>query len=297
MFYKTLFCLVLAALAISCSAPATALPVRVPTTNATTNPGIATISFIASVKPEKLYPNETLTVRLNFEPIVFKSGKTADGVAYSSQQHDPNPRVHEMRVCVQMDSRCELNGAWIPFEKKFNTTLPIDWLGKRDLWVNVEFRDNAGNKIAHLGEIQNIPLSPLTVESILDTRTPMASQPAFVQTQVAVTRVAFPVTGSIEIQNGMCCAGGKVNATIELTADFSANSSEGIVTEMRMLNQCVTPPEMERATWEPFVVQKKFPFKISVANWVGWYLAVQYRDDKGNLSPVYCDDISIEGMQ
>ena len=28
---------------------------------------------------------------------------------------------------------------------------------------------------------------------------------------------------------------------------------------------------------------------------VGWYIAVQYRDASGNLSPVYCDDISVEG--
>ena len=28
----------------------------------------------------------------------------------------------------------------------------------------------------------------------------------------------------------------------------------------------------------------------------GWYANAQYRDDAGNISPVYCDDISVEGM-
>jgi hypothetical protein len=30
-------------------------------------------------------------------------------------------------------------------------------------------------------------------------------------------------------------------------------------------------------------------------NWTGFYVSVQYRDAEGNLSPVVCDDISIEG--
>ena len=30
-------------------------------------------------------------------------------------------------------------------------------------------------------------------------------------------------------------------------------------------------------------------------NWVGFYQRVQYRDALGNLSSVYCDDISLEG--
>ena len=30
-------------------------------------------------------------------------------------------------------------------------------------------------------------------------------------------------------------------------------------------------------------------------NWTSSGIAVQYRDAQGNLSPVYCDDIAVEG--
>jgi hypothetical protein len=31
-------------------------------------------------------------------------------------------------------------------------------------------------------------------------------------------------------------------------------------------------------------------------NWTGFYVSVQYRDADGNLSPVYDDDVSVEGQ-
>ena len=34
----------------------------------------------------------------------------------------------------------------------------------------------------------------------------------------------------------------------------------------------------------------------AIRNFQGRYVNVQYRDVAGNMSPVYCDDISIEGM-
>ncbi len=281
--------------AMGCAAPTAMAPT--PTLpRATETSAVAMVSVFEDIQHEPIYPNTEFPFRLKLEPMLYRTGKTANGTSYSSSSPDPNPTVREMRVCFQFASACTPNGEWMPFQKSLNEKIPIDWLGERELFYAVEFRDAAGGKIPSRDELENRQ-AHVSIESVLDTRTPMASQPAFVQTQVAVTRVAFPVTGSIQIQNGMCCAGGKVNSTIELTADFSANSSIGNITEMRLLHQCATPQEMERATWEPFVAQKKFPFKISVANWVGWYLAVQYRDDKGNLSPVYCDDISIEGMQ
>jgi hypothetical protein len=47
--------------------------------------------------------------------------------------------------------------------------------------------------------------------------------------------------------------------------------------------------------WQPFVAQVDYPFRPPI-NWSGFYISVQYRDELGNLSPVYCDDISVEGM-
>ena len=48
------------------------------------------------------------------------------------------------------------------------------------------------------------------------------------------------------------------------------------------------------ASWEPFEPRKAYQTTLAV-NWVGYYLNVQYRDQQGNLSPIYCDDVSLEG--
>jgi hypothetical protein len=52
---------------------------------------------------------------------------------------------------------------------------------------------------------------------------------------------------------------------------------------------------MEPASWERFAASKTFPVYVAL-NWVGFYVSAQFQDEHGNLSPVYCDDISVEGM-
>jgi hypothetical protein len=52
---------------------------------------------------------------------------------------------------------------------------------------------------------------------------------------------------------------------------------------------------MDDAVWEPFTTTRTFSVPVAI-NWAGFYVAAQYQDEKGNLSPVYCDDISVEGM-
>lgn len=44
----------------------------------------------------------------------------------------------------------------------------------------------------------------------------------------------------------------------------------------------------------PFALARTFPIEIAI-NWVGHYVSVQYMDENGNVSPVYHDDISVEG--
>jgi hypothetical protein len=39
-----------------------------------------------------------------------------------------------------------------------------------------------------------------------------------------------------------------------------------------------------------------YPVELAV-NWTRYHASVQYRDAAGNLSPVYYDDISVEGLQ
>jgi hypothetical protein len=47
--------------------------------------------------------------------------------------------------------------------------------------------------------------------------------------------------------------------------------------------------------WQPFVAEQAYT-TTAIRNFQGWYVNVRYRDVAGNMSPVYCDDISIEGM-
>jgi hypothetical protein len=108
--------------------------------------------------------------------------------------------------------------------------------------------------------------------------------------------VAFPVSGSVSIEGGRCCAGGVAGSQISLNVEFQATSSAGKVTEMRVQTGggCPKDPAQLKAGWEPFQPTQRYPTSLGI-NWIGWYISVQYRDEKGNLSAVYCDDISLEG--
>jgi len=105
-----------------------------------------------------------------------------------------------------------------------------------------------------------------------------------------------PVVGSVIIEGGQCCAGGRAGDVIELAVEFDATSPLGEVTEMRvrLANLTFTEEELSEAEWEPFVSTKSLPVNVAL-NWVGYFVTVQYRDAAGNLSPVYFDDISVEG--
>jgi hypothetical protein len=110
------------------------------------------------------------------------------------------------------------------------------------------------------------------------------------------TKVAFPLTGSVEIEDGRCCIGGLAGDTIQAQVEFSATSPFGKVNKMRVrtAGECFTETELEVTPWEPFVPSKTYPVAVAL-NWIGFYISVQFQDDHGNVSPVYCDDISVEG--
>ena len=105
-----------------------------------------------------------------------------------------------------------------------------------------------------------------------------------------------PVMGSVVIEEGLCCAGGRAEEVIELAVDFEAASPLGEVTEMRMrlANVTFTEEDLAEAEWEPFVNTKRLPVNVAL-NWVNYFVTVQYRDAAGNLSPVYSDEIAVEG--
>jgi hypothetical protein len=107
----------------------------------------------------------------------------------------------------------------------------------------------------------------------------------------------LPVQGAVIIEGGRCCVGGTAGDTIQLAVGFRASSPIAEVVEMRVRigNMPYGEREMTQVEWEPFVRQMRFPVRVGL-NWVGLYVSVQYRDAQGNVSQVYFDDISVEGM-
>lgn len=126
------------------------------------------------------------------------------------------------------------------------------------------------------------------------TSTPIATTTTGSAT-ITVLVTSSQVTGSVLIENGQSMTGGVAGATIELLVAFTASSSAGQVKEMRVATGvCAQPEQMEAYPWEPFVAEKTYT-TTALVNIQGWYVSAQYRDDQGNVSTIYCDDISVEG--
>ena len=107
-----------------------------------------------------------------------------------------------------------------------------------------------------------------------------------------------PITGSVQIEDGRCCTGGAAGSTIQVTVQFSATSPSGKVSDMRVKpgnSACGAQPSVDAANWEPFVPSKTYPVVPGI-NWNSYSVSAQFRDDGGNVSPVYCGDIAVEGM-
>ena len=105
-----------------------------------------------------------------------------------------------------------------------------------------------------------------------------------------------PVTGSVEIAGGACCAGGRAGETVDVSVAFAAESLQAPVTEMRMRigGAAFDEAALAQAAWEPFVPEKQVTLPV-VLNWITHTISVQYRDAEGNLSRVVVDDIAVEG--
>ena len=105
------------------------------------------------------------------------------------------------------------------------------------------------------------------------------------------------VQGSVLLEEGSCCVGATSGQTVLIQAVFEAGSSAADVAEMRVRagNGPFNEAEMAEADWQPFATEQTFEYTVPV-NWTGFYISVQYRDAEGNLSPVYADDVSVEGQ-
>ncbi|MCJ7708300.1 MAG: hypothetical protein MUO38_11870 [Anaerolineales bacterium] len=108
---------------------------------------------------------------------------------------------------------------------------------------------------------------------------------------------AAGVEGSVVIEGGTCCVGGTAGDTVDIHIAYQASSPYAEVTETRVRaggGGPFTEVDLAGEPWVPFVASQMYPFGAAI-NWVGFYVAVQYRDALGNLSLVYTDDISVEG--
>jgi hypothetical protein len=208
-----------------------------------------------------------------------------------------------MRYCLSTQGGCQPQGEWLPFAPQVSETVAVTWLGALEIYLAAEFRD-ADSAVVPAGSTSDLAAPPGPVGSAAlmtvayanpDDATGQTPSPQAL-TASAKTKTAFPVTGSVLLEDGRCCAGGTAGSQVNVMAAFEAESPAGRVTGMRVSTAggCRRDAASLDAPWEPFAAQKQFTTTLAL-NWVGFYVNVQFRDEAGNLSPVYCDDISLEG--
>lgn len=258
------------------------------------------------------YIGEKVEVVVESAPFIHSFGQRSDGSMeeLGILPWEDHP-VKEMQACFSYDVPCELSDAWIPFVVSPNASfvggsrisfnVPVDWIGSRTLWVVAQYRSADKSLIPAYSnddykpqQSQTTVQVPETIEAVWNRATPLADLPAPAQTGVAATQVAYPVTGSVEIARGAGSIGGTAGDTIQIEVAFAATSPFGKVTEMRTCGHC--PMDyIETVEWEPFAQLKIYQFYLPI-NWTTFAVCVQYRDEAGNMSLLYCDDVAVEGM-
>lgn len=228
--------------------------------------------------------------------------------------------VREMEICQQP---CGFTGEWKPFAPTYRCTVLVEHIGRRFMTCQLRARfrttDGAILYATHTSSIANDGILEVGTWGIgeYNPQTPISGYSENEQPDAAATAtyVAFAqnhVAGSIEInhnENDKMSA--KKGSTIELELSLQATSPFADITEMRLLEDgawyfydpssstpvhCVSEDEMNRAAWELFVPTRTYSIDVNFENWVDYGYAVQYRDRLGNISPLYCNLISVEGM-
>lgn len=295
---RTLIVIAISALITACTPPA-ATPDDLPTPTSTTPPTTSETLDVVSVYllGSQVTLGSNVEWGAEFAPTRMTFIRDADGNLLSTTYSPAESElvdVAEMRACLSWDAPCELPDEWQPFEPRLLDSGLADWHDDRQFWVAAEFRDSQGQPVPALNTYRPSDPAPSVedygyVTATVNASTPVTMQPPLAQTALAITAIAFPVQGSVLLQDGLCCAGGPANSTINVKVSFEASSAAGEVTEMQVTGCGGT------GDWEPFVAEKMCPTQTT-GNWTTFQIGVRYRDDQGNLSPVYTDDIAVEGM-
>jgi hypothetical protein len=132
----------------------------------------------------------------------------------------------------------------------------------------------------------------LSFISYLATHMPRSTPPPLGQPSVTP-----PVRGAVVIEEGRCCVGGIAGQPLQIRVAFQAFSPLAPVTEMRVRvgGRWFGEEEFLETDWVPFEAAKTYDFTPPI-NWAGFYVSAQYRDASGWVSPIYQDDVSVEGM-
>ena len=298
-------------LVTACSAPQTTFTPALPPARADTpipqHPPQKAVEVALGEESSMGYKAEvdaggTARMRLTLSPVILSVIRSSDGSVNSvSTRIWENAGLNEMEICFALDRPCSLSGQkWTPFQAETWMEYPVTWLGSHKVWAGVQVRDLDGKAVPVFLK-SGVLLSPQAqanyeVIGHVNVKTPLEKQPSPILTALMATQLAFPVSGSVSIEGGSCCKGGPVGSTIRLNVAYDASSPAGKVTEMRVSSfmGCQKDAQVLDGPWEPFVRSKNYATTLAI-NWVAWYINVQYRDNQGNLSPVYCDDISLEG--
>jgi hypothetical protein len=237
----------------------------------------------------------------SFEPVIHTLLLDAGGsVRGTSSRTWENAPVRQMRACIQLEGRFCDSGDWLPYQNTLAREIQVDWLGPRQFYLYAEFLDDTGATIPSIAVYRSDahPVTELllTVQGKVLPDTALEKLPSPILTALAATRTVLPLSGSVLVEGGACCAGGTAGSKKTLKVDFKAASTAAKVTEMKVQvgGGCVRDAAQLRGDWEPFQNTKTYETSLGL-NWIGWYISVQYRDQNGQLSPVYCDDISLEG--
>lgn len=305
---KKIWCalFLMGALLVACepffTLPATPSLVPSPTLSAP-DAGQSAIAIAARLSAAKPVYGEPLKVVIDFQPVLYRATYKPDGsiLAASASRLD-SLNVAEMQICSAVGG-CKLSGQWTRFMPNAEISIPADWLGGREYEFRAQFRDATGKTVpayrdAYVGPKDEV-VWKTTIEPVLDERTPVVSLPPQIQTAVAITRVAFPVSGTVRIADGRQIIGATAGSTVRVRVEFTATSPLGPIREMRVATygarKCSSEQELASLPWEAFAGEKFYTLTIPI-NFSSFDVSVQYRDAQGNLSRIVCGDLVIEGM-